>query len=546
MFNNALVYSVEAAEDFMPTNVVNLDALVPREDFAVLDEKTTISVSAVEKVDIHHLDSHFFLRSLRKPDFQRETAHWSPNKVSDLIAAFIDGKLIPAVILWQAGSYIFVIDGAHRLSALIAWVHDDYGDGQRSLEFFNNRISEEQKRIAEQTRRAVKSEIGAYAEFKVAMNNPQNVSGSIREKVNNLAINCVTAQWVTAKDAKAAEVSYFKINQAATPIDPTERRILQARQSPNAIAARAITRAGTGHKYWSDFNDSQKKKIEELGQHIYGALYEPPMAEGSIKTLDLPMAGRGYNVLPFVFDLVNQTNGIKIADSTKSAQGETDTLAKDEDGGKTITFLVNVKRHVDRIIGKSPASLGVHPVVYFYTQSGSFQPSAFLAFDLFIDSLENDGRLKSFSAAREEFEGFLIKHKEHLGHIVHKYGSGHRSVPPIADYFKAVLNLIESGKNGDDIGEALKVEQNYAFLFAPRPANYRASTKSGGKDFGRSAKSAAFIKQALENSTKCEICRGLTHRNSIQIDHKIKKEHGGSGDMKNAQITHPYCNSSRV
>ena len=528
---------ISVDKDLMSTNVVNLDALIPREDFSVLDDSAP--VSTIEKIDIHHLDAHFFLTGLRKPDFQRETVHWTPDKVVDLISAFINGKLIPAVILWQAGRFVFVIDGAHRLSALIAWVHDDYGDGHKSLKFFNNRISDDQRKIAEKTRKAVKSEIGAYAEYKAVNTNPQNVSGAIREKASKLGVTCITAQWVTANDAKAAEVSYFKINQAATPIDPTERRILQARQSPNAIAARVITRAGTGHKYWSDFEESRQQKIEELGHHIYKALYEPPMEDGPIKTLDLPMAGRGYNVLPFVFDLVNQTNGVKKAESNK------DDLEKDENGEKTITFLANVKRHVDRISGNTSNSLGAHPVVYFYTQGGAFQPSAFLAFDLFVDSIDADGKLKSFLEAREELEGFLIAHKEHLGHIVHKYGSSHRSVIPIAEYFKTIFQFIRQGKNGESLRESLKAEQNYQFLFAPRPSNYRSSVKGGGKEFGRNTKSASFIKEAMEYSTKCSICRGLTHRNSIQIDHKQKKELGGSSDMRNAQITHPYCNSTK-
>ena len=105
-----------------------------------------------ERIDIHHLDDHFFATRLRKPDFQRETAHWSPDKVVELVRSFVDADLIPAVILWQAGSFSFVIDGAHRLSALIAWVLDDYGDQKRSLEFFGGRISEEQRRVAERTR----------------------------------------------------------------------------------------------------------------------------------------------------------------------------------------------------------------------------------------------------------------------------------------------------------------------------------------------------------------------------------------------------------
>ena len=529
----------------MAKNVVNLDALIPREDFAISENVRKISAATPDAIDIHHLDDHFFSAQLRKPDFQRETAHWTPKKVVDLILAFIDGDLIPAVILWQAGECVFVIDGAHRLSALMAWVFDDYGDQRRSLEFFNNRISDEQRRVAERTRKLVKTEVGAYMEYAAAKRNMDNVSEAIRSRTINLGINCITAQWVTAKDPKAAENSFFKINQAATPIDPTERRILKARESPHAIAARCITRAGTGHKYWSEFEQDQQNRIEELGKHIYLALYEPPLGEGAIKTLDLPVAGHGYNTLPFIFDLVNHTSGVKIADSTRSKQVDKDDLETDEDGSKTIQFLERVKYFVDRITGTSASCLGPHPAIYFYTQSGSFQPSSFLAFVMLIEWLEAEGRIASFTAARKELEHFLIRNKEHVGHIVHKHGSGNRSIAPIRDYFKRILEHIWAGKREDEIGEVLQGEQNFAFLYVPRPSNYRASDTPTGKAFGRATKSAAYIDGALKNAPICQLCRGKVHRNSIQIDHVKRKQEGGGADVGNAQICHPFCNSQK-
>jgi hypothetical protein len=50
-------------------------------------------------------------------------------------------------------------------------------------------------------------------------------------------------------DAVIAEKSFFKINGNPTTIDPTELDIIRARKKPNAIATRALMRAGTGHKY---------------------------------------------------------------------------------------------------------------------------------------------------------------------------------------------------------------------------------------------------------------------------------------------------------
>ncbi|MEH2463120.1 hypothetical protein [Nostoc sp.] len=62
---------------------------------------------------------------------------------------FIEGDLIPVISLWRSpGGYLFVIDGSHRLSALAAWVNDDYGDGTISKLFYDSIIPDEQIKIA--------------------------------------------------------------------------------------------------------------------------------------------------------------------------------------------------------------------------------------------------------------------------------------------------------------------------------------------------------------------------------------------------------------
>ena len=105
---------------------VNLDALIRREDFEA--EEVISSGKKKETISIEDIKSDsFFFTSLRKPDFQRETNEWDGKKVSELISSFINGDLIPAIILWRStGGYLFVIDGSHRLSALAAWVNNDY------------------------------------------------------------------------------------------------------------------------------------------------------------------------------------------------------------------------------------------------------------------------------------------------------------------------------------------------------------------------------------------------------------------------------------
>jgi hypothetical protein len=68
---NALLKRFAWGAEGMATNVVNLDALIPREDLAV--EGGGKQPNRGDTIDIHHLDAHFFASCLRKPDFQRET-----------------------------------------------------------------------------------------------------------------------------------------------------------------------------------------------------------------------------------------------------------------------------------------------------------------------------------------------------------------------------------------------------------------------------------------------------------------------------------------
>lgn len=209
---------------------VNIDALIAREDFEAADE-TTNTASKISTLSVNDLKegSGLFLASVRKPDFQRETADWDIDKIVRFIKSFVDGEFIPAVILWrsQAG-LIFVIDGSHRLSSLIAWVNDDYGDGQFSLEAFDGEIPDEQRQIARKARETINSQIGPYSDYYKALV-AKHPDPDIIVKARNLASRALQIQWIDG-DVDTAERSFFNINQQATPIDPTELKLLQKRK----------------------------------------------------------------------------------------------------------------------------------------------------------------------------------------------------------------------------------------------------------------------------------------------------------------------------
>lgn len=360
------------ADGMASTNIVNLDALIRRADLAAPGEAsediTSLSVMGLAP-------KGFLYPALRKPDFQRETASWSPEQVADLISTFARRDLIPAVILWRAGQNVFVIDGAHRLSALIAWVHDDYGDGEVSRRFFHNSIPDDQQRAADKARQLVEVAVGSYRDHQLAIEFPQNSRPEIAERAARIGWQDIPAQWIRNADHDKAEKSFFRINQGGTKIDPTERRILNARRSATALSARAILRAGTGHNYWERFSRDTQARIEEFGREIYKLLFEPGL-ELPIKTLDLPVAGQGYgpHVLPFLFDLLNLINELTVPDSSNKRMNRDEELPEDADGSETLRYLTNTRSLLWRVCSTHASSLGLHPPLYFYSQAECSSP----------------------------------------------------------------------------------------------------------------------------------------------------------------------------
>jgi hypothetical protein len=518
------------------TNVVNLDAMIHRADLATPGE----AGEDVPALSIPQLERTGFLYpALRKPDFQRETAHWSPDQVADLISTFARRDLIPAVILWRAGQNVFVIDGAHRLSALIAWVHDDYGDKELSRRVFQD-IPDEQIAAAQRTRELVAASVGSYRDHKMALEYPDRVPAEIAERANRLGWQNIPAQWIQSHDHERAEKSFFRINQGGTKIDSTERRIINARGSATALASRAILRAGGGHNYWDKFSQGTQIKIEKLGKEVYDLLFDPSLSL-PIKTLDVPIAGHGYgpHVLSLLFDVLNVVNDVAAADSShKRITKEEDALEDDHDGEKTIQYLVNTRGLIWRLCSNHASSLGLHPALYFYSPSGVFQHGALLAFITLFKTWDTKD-FKAFTAARAKFEEFLLTHRG-ITEAVRKLGSGSRSRPRILALYKKIISNAENGKTVVEIHNILAQDPDFAFLVVEPPPGIGRK----GAKFSRGTKTGAFLKDALPKGPKCPTCGGLIHRNGMQTGHREHKRASGDDSLSNAQIQHPFCNST--
>ena len=99
-----------------------------------------------------------------------------------------------------------------------------------------------------------------------------------RRRASRLATRAIPVQWIQGS-ADVAETSFFKINSQGTPLDDTEELLIRNRRKPIAISARAILRAGTGHKYWSSFSEDKVEAIEGRAADLYELFFEPEIEE---------------------------------------------------------------------------------------------------------------------------------------------------------------------------------------------------------------------------------------------------------------------------
>ena len=214
-------------------------------------------------------------------------------------------------------------------------------------------------------------------------------------------------------------------------------------------------------------------------------------------------------------------------------------LQDDLTGDATILVLKNVRKISNRISGNHPSSLGLHPIVYFYSAEGRFQPTAFLAVISLLRDFEKENFYSKFTEHRKPFEEFILKYKNFSNQVTTKWGSGIKGSDKLKDLYRFILDKLIEGKTEAEILEVLQGDETFNFL---TPIVY--SKPDVGTDFSTETKSQAFLRRAIDTPVRCGICDARLHTKSISIDHIIRKEDGGQGELENAQTTHPYCNTT--
>lgn len=508
---------------------VNLDALIPREDFIFSGEQTKKS-KPFDKITLGHMlpnrDKNYqsIHHLLKKPDFQRETKEWDKARIATLIESFIDGSFIPSIILWknQQTGNIYVIDGAHRLSAIIAYINDDYGDKDISHEFYGyNRIPQAELEIAEVTRKYVNKRLGAF----------EDVMAANGDKADGLKQNEFDVQWIDG-DVKKAEDSFFKINQKGVVLTPIERELCKSRHMPTCIATRAIIKGGAGTQYWKNFSADNQTRVKNIAQELNNLLFIPPYKEDTISVIrDHPLGGNITTATAMIFELM------KIIKSTKRNGDESEDLIS---GDETLFYMVKARDIIWKMLSMTDGSLGLFPSIYFYNGLGTFIESSFLGMAHLILENENDKHFfLTFTEQRAKVESFLIDHKVFLTQLNRTYGSKGRSHRHIKGFFMNLIAFMKDGHAGKKLLDKLKEKENVL------NENESEIGRLKGDRFTKQLKKNEKIKGEIKSSRKCYICGSYIHPSSISHDHRLDRKLGGKNEPSNHEITHVYCNNSK-
>jgi HNH endonuclease len=151
--------------------------------------------------------------------------------------------------------------------------------------------------------------------------------------------------------------------------------------------------------------------------------------------------------------------------------------------------------------------------------------------------LNNDGAFfKSFTRGREKIEGFLVENKSLVAKFTQNMNRTQR-VPKMRDFFQFLVSRSSAGIDVKPEHVVSHLGLRGPFLEVVEP--------QGSPRFSDDVKSIAFMRETIRTAMKCPICNGLLDPNkSISYDHKIRVSDGGSSDVENAQLVHPYCNTS--
>lgn len=566
--------------------LVYLDHLIRREslryqraDEEIYDNQASSNLPSLRMIDL--LKGSNISRLLRKPDFQRATWAWTPEDCVSLLESIVNEQVIPSIIMWSSpeSGLDFILDGGHRVSVVMAWLNDDWGDKDR----LDSAIDEDQIKVikdaANKVRYLVDARVGNIQKYKEAEEtierileqgeeNPKRIMGEETFKRGQFYRKFLKGGvsfhrlWVTGNYEKA-EASFVKINGSGQQLLEWETKLIKNRNSSFARAVMSISNVNSVTHYWPlkvpDGPDQQMlvQKVPEIItgiENLHRLLFTPAYRR-PLTSLRQPLVVAERQKRPFYLAEL-----LTIVEGGKGVPVETEQLlqkGKDAAPSEIITSGYELVKDAEDIlvhlIGRSndQRSLAIVPALYFYTDEGRYVRSFLYGMIYWLLSGNESQileRKRIFSAHRSAFERILLERKDDIaGGITRKTGSGPEVTAQTANYYNELLQLLIDFDDG--IGNE-EFEKAYRKLVSKYSPSSRSSASASGelpraRVFTEKQKSQVVLRALLNNSIKCGICGGaLDPQEGHQHDHILEWSEGGPTIPENQQLAHPFCNNN--
>lgn len=561
---------------------VYLDHLIPRESLRYRrpQEQVPLTTRPQEGLRLNDLRSLDRVKYLRKPDFQRETWAWTPEDCVALLESIVNDQVIPSIIMWSSpdSGLDYILDGGHRVSVVLAWLTDDWGDNLSPELYRDDNHEKMIKKAAQEVRRLVRGRVGDVKEYKDAEDQIDKVMMSGKSPKEDLPDPVfkrgyfyqrllkghveLHVLWVTG-DYEKAEQSFLKINKSGRQLSDWEIKLVDNRNSSFARIVMSVASITSVRNYWPthipEVPDSLllEEKVEFIIQgieRIYETLFKPSYQE-RVQSLQQPLlVAPGAHQRPYYL-----AEFLTVIEGGRGNEAETEKLltkTRESSPEQIINEGQRLVEHtldtLDHLVGEAsnPKSLSIVPALYFYTESNRYVRSLLYGFIFWLcagSKQEILDRKRVFSAYRATFEQVLQERKNDIvTGLTRKTGSGPDITSQTAKYFDELLRILVTHQGTISSPEFQQDYDDFTKDIVNRKPRRTAAEEGRRRAFTDRQRSTVVLRELLSNPIRCGICGGMLDPSmAVQMDHTKPFAEGGSTVAENARLSHPFCNNNR-